>query len=121
MSDISYNEIMNKEHQKCENGTCPAIGYQSVSVCLPVEIEPFAQAGAAKVSCFGEPIIKSGCKSCKGKRKGTCSFTISQTICVEVPVVFGATANVGETFVDCDDSKHWDDDCSHMELSDIEE
>lgn len=29
---------------------------------------------------------------------------MSQTICVEVPVNFGATAVVGDTFVDCIDA-----------------
>ena len=28
-----------------ENQTCPAVGYQSASICVPVTVTPFAQTG----------------------------------------------------------------------------
>lgn len=28
-----------------ENQTCPAVGYQAASVCVPVTVTPFAEAG----------------------------------------------------------------------------
>ena len=70
-------------------GTCPAVGYQKVAVCVPVLITPFAHTGEMP---------------CPGRKNGVCAFTMSQTICVEVPVNFGATAVVGDTFVDCIDA-----------------
>lgn len=39
--------------------------------------------------------------ACNGERNGSCVFTISQDICVAVPVEFGATATVGDAFVNC--------------------
>lgn len=84
-----------------ENQMCPAIGYQSVSMCVPVTITPYAQTGATMTKCCGEPVVVPGKISCGGERNGSCSFTISQDICVAVPVAFGATATVGDTFVSC--------------------
>lgn len=31
--------------------TCPAIGYQSASICVPVTVTPFAQTGATVTKC----------------------------------------------------------------------
>jgi hypothetical protein len=38
---------------------------------------------------------------CHGKNNDLCKFTISQKLRVEVPVIFGARAEVGEALVDC--------------------
>lgn len=81
--------------------TCPAVGYQKVSVCVPVTVTPFAHTQATKTQCCGNPVVVSGDTPCAGKKNGVCTFTISQTICVEVPVDFGVTATVGDTYVDC--------------------
>lgn len=84
-----------------EDGTCPATGFQKLSVCVPVLVTPFAQTGRTVTKCCGDPEVTPGDKPCPGKKNGVCAFTISQTICVEVPVNFGAEATVGDTFVDC--------------------
>jgi hypothetical protein len=84
-----------------ENTTCPAIGYQSFSICAPVEVRPFAIAGEARTSCCEQPVIKPGRDVCPGEINGACYFTISQTICVEVPVEFGAETIVGDASVEC--------------------
>lgn len=68
---------------------------------MPVMVTPFAHAGKTKTRCCGEPKVEAGEKPCPGKKNGVCTFTISQMICVEVPVNFGADAVVGDTFVDC--------------------
>lgn len=82
-------------------GTCPATGFQKASVCVPVTVAPFAHPGTTITRCWGDPVILTNDKPCPGKKNGTCTFTISQTICVEVPVEFGAEATVGDTFVEC--------------------
>ena len=84
-----------------ENMTCPATGFQGVSVCVPVTVTPFALPGPTVTKCCGEPEVKSGNTTCAGKKNGTCTFTISQVLCVEVPVLFGANAELGDTFVNC--------------------
>lgn len=88
-------------NQITEDQTCPAVGYQSASICVPVTVTPFAHTGATRTKCCGEPFVTSGKNVCGGTKNGICSFTISQDICVAVPVAFGATATVGDTYVVC--------------------
>ncbi len=103
---------------------CPAVGYQKVSVAVPVTIIPFAHAGKAKVTCCGHPTVISGDTPCPGKKDDICTFTIIQTICVEVPVTFGARTKIGETYVDCLKASAYDlcekCDCGYPEEMDEE-
>lgn len=81
--------------------TCRAIGYQAASLCVPVTVTPFAIAGDPIVSCCGSPIVTPGTGPCGGTINGSCVFTISQNICVSVPVEFGANTEVGDLVVQC--------------------
>ena len=40
-----------------EPQTCPAVGYQSASICVPVTVTPFAQAGLTATKCCGDPVV----------------------------------------------------------------
>jgi hypothetical protein len=82
--------------------TCPASGFQLANVSVPVTVYPFAEAGAPKTKCCGDAIVTPGKDTCNGRPHGACSFTISQRICVEVPVVFGAKAIIGGTTIECE-------------------
>lgn len=88
---------------------CTAIGYQDVDVCIPVTIKPFGEVGNVKTHCEGKPHIKPGCDYCPGKAGDVCKFTISQKLRVEVPVIFGAKAEIGEASVDCGCAKSFSD------------
>ena len=81
--------------------TCPATGYQKIQVCVPVTIKPFANPGNTKTTCCGDPVVTAGINTCEGVMDGECSFTISQQLCIEVPVDFGATSTVGDAAVAC--------------------
>lgn len=94
--------------------TCPAVGYQSASICVPVTVTPFAQTGATVTKCCGSPVVTPGRDTCGGLKNGSCFFTISQDICVAVPVEFGAVATVGDTFVTCNGASQ-DDICTGCE------
>ncbi len=80
---------------------CSTTGYQDVDVCIPVTIRPFGEVGNVKTRCEGSPSIIRGCDHCPGKPGQVCKFTISQRLRVEIPVVFGAKAEIGETSVEC--------------------
>lgn len=84
-----------------QDQTCPVVGYQSLTVCMPVTVTPFANAGVTATKCCGNAIVKQGISTCGGSKNGACAFTISQDICVAVPVAFGAVATGGDTFVNC--------------------
>ena len=79
MSEINAN-VLN------ETQTCPAVGYQSASICVPVTVTPFAQTGVTMTKCCGEPVVTPGREVCGGLKNGSCVFTITQDICVAVPI-----------------------------------
>ena len=81
--------------------TCPAVAYQQSTVCVPVTVTPFAKTGETQTKCCGPAVVVPGKSICDGIKNGECFFTISQNICVKVPVEFGATAQIGEAYVNC--------------------
>lgn len=81
--------------------TCPATGYQTSTVCVPVTVTPFAIPGTTTTVCCGQPVITPGLAECPGIVNGTCTFTISQNLCTAVPVEFGANSSTGEARVVC--------------------
>lgn len=91
-----------------EPQTCPAVGYQSASICVPVTVTPFAQAGLTATKCCGDPVVTPGREVCGGVKNGSCFFTITQDICVAVPVEFGAVATVGDSYINCNGASEKD-------------
>ena len=81
--------------------TCPAIGYQRARICAPVTVTPFVSVGDTSIICCNDPVITNGNATCAGVPRGACTFTITQEICIAVPVVFGANAAVGDYAVQC--------------------
>lgn len=79
---------------------CTSFGYQRANVCVPVTVIPFANALPTVTKCCDMPIITQD-GTCTGMLNGMCFFTITQQICVEVPVEFGATTEVGMPSVQC--------------------
>lgn len=100
-----------------ENQTCPTVAYQLSSVCVPVTVTPFAKAGTTVTKCCTKPTVTAGENTCSGIKNGQCVFTVSQDICVEVPVEFGATATVGDTYVACNGASA-DDICPDCGVTD---
>lgn len=96
-----FEEMEKKVCEDRERAGCSTVGYQEVNVSVPVTIKPFGEAGNATTKCLGRAVIVSGSDHCPGETGGVCKFTISQKLRVEVPVVFGARAEVGEASVDC--------------------
>ena len=68
----------------CNSSTCPTIGSQSATVCLPVSISPYAVTGPACVKCRGSAVINHTCMDCKGIVNGKCDFVISQKIQIDL-------------------------------------
>ncbi len=99
---------------------CSAIGYQDVDVCIPVTIKPFGEVGNVKTHCEGRPVINRGCEYCPGKPGDVCKFTISQKLRIEVPVIFGANAEIGEASVDCGCAESMND-CGEYSDYELEE
>lgn len=83
------------------NQVCPAVAYQKVAVCVPVSVKPYAVSGSTVTTCCGAPSVSTSTDPCEGTVNGSCSFKIGQTLCIAVPVNFGADATVGNTYVNC--------------------
>lgn len=93
---------MHEEEKYCSDKNCKVKTQQEAIVCVPVTVTPYANVGEIVSECCGAPIISYKGNSCKGIENGSCSFTISQKIRVQIPVDFGADTTVGGTFVDCE-------------------
>lgn len=88
---------------------CESVFYQKETVCVPVKVMPFAKPGTAKATCCGEPIVKNG-GQCVGNQT-YCSFTITQSLCVEIPISFGAVIETGAAVVQCGDVSETECNC----------
>lgn len=93
-------EKYEKSHYSGER--CDTKAFQSATICVPVTIAPFAKVGTIVTECCGRPEVSQKHTKCKGVENGSCKFTISQKIKVEIPVEFGANTTVGGTFVECE-------------------
>jgi len=84
-----------------QTGLCTTAGYQKASVCAPVTVTPFANAKSTSTFCCGNASISPGTGTCSGTVNGSCHFTLSQKICVAVPVEIGAKVTVAAPAVQC--------------------
>lgn len=94
------NQMVTKEVR--QEGACTRSGFQRVRICVPVTVRPFAIAGTPITRCCGMPTVLAGgtCEE-SGILNGVCIFSITQEVCVEVPVEFGANAEVGMPYNEC--------------------
>lgn len=91
------SEFTNYENRIKEQG-CPVKAYQHVSVSVPISVNPYARVGRVRIHCNGNSAISAGDMVC-GNKDGSIHFVVSQSFCVEIPVNFGASVNVGDTYV----------------------
>ncbi|MDD3206299.1 MAG: hypothetical protein PHS74_11305 [Lachnospiraceae bacterium] len=86
----------------CSSGSpCSSVFYQNETVCVPITVTPFAHSGTARAICCGNPIVSTD-GTCTGTKK-SCSMTIKQTLCIEIPISFGADIDTEDAVVSCGD------------------
>lgn len=78
---------------------CPTTVHETVCVQAEVTITPNVVVGKVQSFCVGNPIIGR----CPGtpSTTGTCTFNVSQNICVQVPLTFSATAEARPDGIVC--------------------
>ena len=81
---------------------CETFTYQTATVCAPVVVTPVVIPGTTRTICCGAPIVTPGERGCPSGSTN-CYFTVSQRVCIEVPITFGATAAVGESRITCEE------------------
>lgn len=83
--------------------TCPSEAFVPMTLCTPVTVRPFVRPFVRPLPTTtfycGDPIVTPGSAECPGVRNGTVTFTVTQDICVKVPIEFGAETMVGDLFV----------------------
>lgn len=93
-----------------ESVSCTRTFFQKETVCVPVKVTPFATPGGATATCCGEPrVVTDG--QCVGNRT-SCNFVVTQTLCIEIPIQFGAEIETGDAVVQCGDVSEHECDCS---------
>jgi hypothetical protein len=78
---------------------CPATVHETVCVQARVTIVPIVTVGEIQSFCVGGPVIGA----CPGTPSptNTCTFSVSQNICVVVPLFFSAGATAEPTGIVC--------------------
>lgn len=80
-----------------EEGLCETVVHENVCVQATVTITPDVNSGPSTSFCLGNPIIGS----CPGTLRENCVFTVSQNICVQIPLTFSATAEAVPNGIVC--------------------
>jgi hypothetical protein len=107
MAENSVNDVTTVDETTY---SCSSSFYHNQTVCVPVTVTPYAVPGTATARCCGLPTVTSG-NTCTGGDK-SCVFTVSQSLCIQVPISFGADVNTGETAVECGGSSLSECNCS---------
>jgi hypothetical protein len=95
---------INPSVQNDEEQSCQSTFYQKETVCVPVHVTPYATPGKATAVCCNKPLVTEG-DVCTGGAT-SCSFTITQELCISVPVSFGADIETGDAVVECGTLRH---------------
>lgn len=78
-----FVEDLNLDVQKVPSG-CSTTVKETVCVQADIKITPNVTVGTIRTFCVGRPVFEA----CSGKPAGECCFTVSQNICVQVPISF---------------------------------
>lgn len=97
--------------------SCESTFYQTETVCVPVTVKPFAKSKGATARCCGTTVVAKQDSCPKGKT--VCTFTVTQPLCIEVPIEFGADIITGEASVICGDIS--EEGCNCGDTAEVEE
>lgn len=78
---------------------CPAFVHETVCVQADIAISPSVDVGDIESYCVGGPVI--GACSGTPSPTNTCTFSVSQSICVQIPLTFSAQATAVPTGIVC--------------------
>lgn len=94
--------------------SCESTFYQTETVCVPVTVTPFAKSKGATARCCGETVVTKQDKCPMGKK--SCVFTVTQPLCVEISIEFGADIDTGDASVICGDVSDEGCSCSDIDI-----
>lgn len=97
MIHLADNTGIIKPQQEIEPTVCSTTVHETVCVQGTVTITPHVEGGDAQSFCVENPTIGK----CPGTLMPTCSFQVSQKICVQIPLMFSATASAVQDGIVC--------------------
>ena len=87
------------EETSCPISGCNKVSTQCVDVSAPVVLAPTASLGSPTVTCQGSPSVTCVTSS----DKTHCTVTLTQQVCVSIPVCYGVSMATGEVTIACAD------------------
>lgn len=101
---LHMNELYQKEKLlpvaeacSCSGSGCSKSGTQCVEISEPVVLTPTAAVGTLSTTCQGVPEI-----TCETAPDGaSCTVTLTQRVCVTIPVNYGVTLTSGQPAIAC--------------------
>ena len=79
-----------------------------MDVAQELTLTPTAAVGTAVVTCQGTPKVR--CETAEDGK--TCIVTVTQRVCVSVPIRFGVTVEHGDTTIACAGESDGAEHCS---------
>ena len=89
-----------QSEESCPLNGCNKVSTQCVDVTASVILSPTAVMGSPTVTCQGNPTI-----TCATNADGTmCTVTMTQKVCVSIPVRYGTTISTCDPTITCAES-----------------
>ena len=94
-----HEPILPCREDACPMNGCNKVSTQCVDVSTPLVLTPTAVVGTATVTCQGSPTT-----TCVTDPSGTsCTVTVTQRVCVSVPIRCGVALTSSEPTIACAD------------------
>ena len=104
---FEHEPILPYQEEDCTPASCDKTGTHCLDITLPLTLTPTATPGTITTTCQGTPRV-----SCTSADDGlSCTLTIVQRVCVNVPVRFSVAADPLETTICCAGAEDPDESC----------
>ena len=88
------------QNYDCDIDDCRAVVKKGIEVKTPVKVDVRTTSGDAKIICAKPRITAT--ETHTGQCASRCEFTVSQKICVEIPISYRVRTDVKDSHVNCD-------------------
>ena len=96
-----HQPILPYQAENCQNAACDKMSTQCLDISLPLTVTPVAGVGTTTTACQGAPVV-----TCVRAPDGlTCTVTVTQRVCMTIPVRFSAVAEPTSAVIACGDTE----------------
>ena len=94
------NEVFETDILCQASPSCDKVSTQCVDISLPMTVTPVAGIGTVTTSCQGVPAVT--CVTADDRL--SCTLTVTQRVCLNIPVRFSAVAESASPSIACAES-----------------